>query len=79
MAQARTLDEAQIKRVQRYLRTRRNSTRDSTLCIIGISHTQCCKFITQLANKGVGVRVLAELAGHSSISVTQRYIDVNDA
>jgi integrase/recombinase XerD len=25
------------------------------------------------------VRVLAELAGHSSISVTQRYIDVNDA
>ena len=31
MAQARTLDEAQIKRVQRYLRTRRNSTRDSTI------------------------------------------------
>ena len=26
-----------------------------------------------------GVRVLAELAGHSSIAVTQRYIDVNDA
>ena len=34
---------------------------------------------TQLANKGMGVRVLAELAGHSSIAVTQRYIDVNDA
>ena len=31
MAQARTLDDAQIKRVQRYLRTRRNSTRDSTI------------------------------------------------
>ncbi len=31
MAQARTLDEAQIKRVQRYLRTRRNHTRDSTI------------------------------------------------
>ena len=31
MVQARTLDEAQIKRVQRYLRTRRNSTRDSTI------------------------------------------------
>ena len=29
-------------------------------------------------NKGIGVRVLAELAGHSSIAVTQRYIDVND-
>ena len=176
MAQARTLDEAQIKRVQRYLRTRRNSKRDSTiftfafntglrakelaaLCVgdaegavrdafvlqrsqtkgartrtvyinrtlrgaleqyrptlystlptaplfesrkgghfsantmcqmflnvfadCGLrgatSHTPRRTFITQLANKGVGVRVLAELAGHSSIAVTQRYIDVNDA
>jgi integrase/recombinase XerD len=43
------------------------------------SHTPRRTFITQLANKGVGVRVLAELAGHSSIAVTQRYIDVNDA
>ena len=43
------------------------------------SHTPRRTFITQLANKGVGVRVLAELVGHSSISVTQRYIDVNDA
>ena len=43
------------------------------------SHTPRRTFITQLANKGMGVRVLAELAGHSSISVTQRYIDVNDA
>jgi integrase/recombinase XerD len=34
--------------------------------------------ITQLANKGIGVRVLASLAGHKSIMVTQRYIDVND-
>jgi integrase/recombinase XerD len=31
MAQARTLDEVQINRVQRYLRTRCNSTRDSTI------------------------------------------------
>jgi len=31
LAQARTLDDAQIKRVQRYLRTRRNHTRDSTI------------------------------------------------
>ena len=154
MAQARTLDDAQIKRVQLYLRTRRNHTRDSTiftfafntglrakelaaLCVgdaydvqgavrvaleqyrptlystlptaplfesrkgghfsantmcqlflsvfadYGLrgatSHTPSRTFITQLADKGVGVRVLAELAGHSSISVTQRYIDVNDA
>ncbi len=34
--------------------------------------------ITQLANKGVGVRVLASLAGHKSIAVTQKYIDIND-
>ena len=30
-------------------------------------------------SKGIGVRVLASLAGHRSIAVTQRYIDVNDA
>jgi integrase/recombinase XerD len=42
------------------------------------SHSGRRTFITRLANKGVGVRVLAALAGHSSISTTQRYIDVND-
>ena len=42
------------------------------------SHSPRRTFITKLANKGIGVRVLAELAGHSSIAVTQRYIDVND-
>jgi integrase/recombinase XerD len=31
-----------------------------------------------MAAQGVGVRVLAALAGHSSIQVTQRYIDVNE-
>jgi integrase/recombinase XerD len=35
-------------------------------------------FITNLAAKGIGVRVLASLAGHRSIAVTQRYIDVHD-
>jgi integrase/recombinase XerD len=43
------------------------------------SHSGRRTFITRLANKGVGVRVLAALAGHCSISTTQRYIDVNDA
>jgi len=43
------------------------------------SHSGRRTFITRLANKGVGVRVLAALAGHSSIQTTQRYIDVNDA
>lgn len=41
------------------------------------SHSGRRTFITRLASKGVGVRVLAELAGHSSITTTQRYIDVN--
>ena len=35
-------------------------------------------FITSLALRGVNVRVLAELVGHRSIAVTQRYIDLND-
>ena len=40
------------------------------------SHSGRRTYITRLANKGVGVRLLAELAGHSHISTTQRYIDV---
>ncbi len=42
------------------------------------SHSMRRSFITNLANKGIGVRVLASLAGHRSIVVTQKYIDVND-
>ena len=42
------------------------------------SHSLRRSFITALASRGIGVRVLASLAGHQSISVTQRYIDVND-
>ncbi|MDA9020150.1 site-specific integrase, partial [Flavimaricola sp.] len=42
------------------------------------SHSGRRTYITRLANKGVGVRLLAELAGHSHISTTQRYIDVNE-
>jgi integrase/recombinase XerD len=42
------------------------------------SHSMRRTFITTLANKGIGVRVLASLAGHRSIAITQRYIDVND-
>ena len=41
------------------------------------SHSGRRTYITRLANKGVGVRLLAERAGHSHISTTQRYIDVN--
>jgi len=42
------------------------------------SHSGRRSFITNLANKGVGVRVLMSLAGHRNISTTQSYIDVND-
>ena len=43
------------------------------------SHSGRRSFITVLASKGVGARVLQHLAGHSSLQTTQRYIDVNDA
>jgi len=42
------------------------------------SHSGRRTFITNLANKGIGVRVLASLAGHRSPSVTMAYIDAND-
>ena len=42
------------------------------------SHSGRRTFITVLANKGIGVRVLQSLAGHKSIATTQVYIDVND-
>jgi integrase/recombinase XerD len=41
------------------------------------SHSGRRTFITELASKGVSVRVLAELAGHNQLQTTQRYIDVN--
>lgn len=42
------------------------------------SHSGRRTFITNLANKGVGVRVLASLAGHKSINTTMVYIDTNE-
>lgn len=42
------------------------------------SHSGRRTFITNLAAKGVSVRVLMSLAGHASISTTQAYIDIND-
>ena len=42
------------------------------------SHSGRRSLITSLASKGVGVRVLAAIAGHRDIRVTQSYIDVND-
>lgn len=44
----------------------------------GSSHSGRRTFITNLAAKGVGVRVLMSLAGHRNIATTQEYIDCND-
>ncbi|NCW85848.1 MAG: site-specific integrase [Oxalobacteraceae bacterium] len=35
-------------------------------------------FLTSLSSKGISVFVLAGLAGHKSITTTQRYVTVND-
>ena len=42
------------------------------------SHSGRRYMLSTLASKGISVRILAEIAGHSSIQVTQRYLDVND-
>ena len=42
------------------------------------SHSMRRTFITSLASKGIGVRVLASLAGPRNLQVTMRYIDAND-
>ena len=42
------------------------------------SHSFRRTFITNLANKGVSVRVLGAIVGHKNISTTQQYIDLND-
>ena len=42
------------------------------------SHSGRRTFITNLASKGVGVRVIMGLSGHKSLAVVQKYIDVND-
>ena len=42
------------------------------------SHSGRRTLITTLAQKGVGVRVLAAIAGHRDIRVTQAYIDVTE-
>lgn len=42
------------------------------------SHSGRRSYITQLASKGVSVRVIATLSGHKSISTTQRYIEVGE-
>jgi integrase/recombinase XerD len=42
------------------------------------SHSGRRWFITRLAHSGVSPKVIMALAGHKSLTTTQRYIDVND-
>jgi Site-specific recombinase XerD len=44
----------------------------------GSSHSGRRTFITNLVRGGVSVRIVQDLAGHSNMSTTQRYIDVSD-
>ena len=41
------------------------------------SHSGRRSYLTSKANAGISVHVLAALAGHKNISVTQKYLDVN--
>lgn len=42
------------------------------------SHSMRRTFITTLHRNGTKIKVIARLAGHSSISVTDRYIDISE-
>jgi len=42
------------------------------------SHSGRRSYLTKLADKGVSVFVLAQLAGHQHVSTTQRYVSVSD-
>ena len=86
-AYAKTLDgqQGQLFRTQKRAHFTANSLCQTLKAIYAqagmdgaSSHSGRRSFITTLASKGVGVRVLASLAGHRSIATTQLYIDVND-
>ena len=49
----------------------------SNVSINASSHSGRRKFITDLSEKGVSVRVIQELARHRDLATTQRYIDVS--
>lgn len=42
------------------------------------SHSMRRTFLTTLASKGIGIRVLAALAGHKGLQVTLKYLDASD-
>jgi integrase/recombinase XerD len=85
-----TIDRTDFTKPLFYSQKRASGWNSNTLCqhfhwlyknagIDGASsHSGRRSFITGLASKGVGVRVLMSLAGHRSIQTTQAYIDIND-
>jgi integrase/recombinase XerD len=85
-----TIDRSDLTKPLFYSQKRASGWNSNTLCqhfhwlyrnagIEGASsHSGRRSFITGLASKGVGVRVLMSLAGHRSIQTTQAYIDIND-
>ena len=86
------LSQARLRRNCPYLfqSQKGNCFTPNTMCqlMIGIyaecglegatSHSGRRTLLTRLSSAGISVRVLCEIAGHSSIATTQRYIDVND-
>ena len=42
------------------------------------SHSMRRSFLTSLAAKGIGIRVLASLAGHRDCKITMKYLDASD-
>ena len=42
------------------------------------SHSGRKSFLTSLANRGISIHILASLAGHRSIALTNRYLVAND-
>ena len=42
------------------------------------SHSMRRSFLTSLAAKGIGIRVLASLAGHKDCKITLKYLDASD-
>ena len=43
------------------------------------SHSGRRTFATSLADKGIGIKVIQKLMGHSHISTTSQYIEVRDS
>lgn len=69
---------------QRLVRSQAHNRLKAVFAACGLSgkattHSLRKFFATQLHDRGAHIREIQELLGHSSVSTTQRYIDVTDA